>query len=136
MIICDQIASNEIKWEKIRYVNIVICALKMFLFKWGLYQQADREHGGHWGFLTGHLENRVIPVTWMTLVDPKDDILKVLCHYICCWLRYMNFMYAKKMWQTELQTNIRQTLEELNAEVCILLLDGNVCITKGGLYKF
>ena len=27
--------------------------------------------------------------SWMTLVDPKDHILKVLCHYLYFWLRYM-----------------------------------------------
>ena len=37
------------------------------------------------------------------------------------------------MWQTELQTNIRQTLEELNTEVCILLLNRNVHYVKDPL---
>ena len=27
--------------------------------------------------------------SWMTLVNPKDLILKVLCHYLYFWLRYM-----------------------------------------------
>ena len=28
-------------------------------------------------------------MSWMTLVNPKDLILKVLCHYLYFWLRYM-----------------------------------------------
>ena len=27
-------------------------------------------------------------MTWMTLVDPKDYILKVSCHYLYFWLKY------------------------------------------------
>ena len=30
--------------------------------------------------------------TWMTLVDPKDHILKVLCHYLYFWLRYKDLL--------------------------------------------
>ena len=28
-------------------------------------------------------------MSWMTLVNPKDHILKVLCHYLYFWQRYM-----------------------------------------------
>ena len=27
-------------------------------------------------------------MSWMTFIDPKDHILKVLCHYLYFWLRY------------------------------------------------
>ena len=43
--------------------------------------------GGCWGFLTRDLEDRVI-LDLMYLVDPKDHILKISCHYLYFWLRY------------------------------------------------
>jgi hypothetical protein len=33
---------------------------------------------------------------WMTLVDPKDHILKVSCHYLYSWLRYMGDIKCDK----------------------------------------
>ena len=41
-------------------------------------RSVSRIGGPSWGYLT----------SWMTLVDPKDHILKVSCHYLYFWLRY------------------------------------------------
>ena len=35
---------------------------------------------------------RTSKTTWMTLVDPKDHILKVSCHYLYFWLRYKDLL--------------------------------------------
>ena len=47
--------------------------------------------------------------TWMTLVDPKDHILKVSCHYLYFWLRYKDLLFFTKNFsdgQTLLNFNI------------------------------
>ena len=56
--------------------------------------------------------------TWMTLVDPKDHILKVLCHYLYFWLRYKDLLLFSKNvtdGQTDRHTDI-QTLEKFNID--------------------
>ena len=35
--------------------------------------------GGRWGFLTGDMENRVIPDVMNQVFYPKEDILKIWC---------------------------------------------------------
>ena len=37
--------------------------------------------GGCWGFLTGDMEDRVIPDVMNDVFYPKEDTLKILCQY-------------------------------------------------------
>ena len=38
--------------------------------------------GGCWGFLTRHMEDRVIPDVMNDVFYPKEDTLKILCGYL------------------------------------------------------
>ena len=67
----------------------------------------------------------------MYCVDPKDHILKALCHYLYFWLRYKDLCFStgllkKRSTQTDRQTTSdRQTLEKFNIDWVTMIMIGH-----------
>ena len=66
--------------------------------------------------------------SWMTLVDPKNHILKISCHYLYFWLRYKRNTKLNKNVTEDGETDRqrdRQTLLKFNKDKMEVTADNN-----------